>query len=93
MSEDRSETLLVAAIATGEQPRGWAWAIYLDADHTLITRSRSLYWSRREAQEAGGDAAATVRRNLQLQASRSMRASGGEVPSARGSSGNDAAGA
>lgn len=77
MSEDRADALVVAAIATGEQPRGWAWAIHLDTDHTLIARSRSLYWSRREAQEAGGDAAASVRRNLQLQASRASRSSSG----------------
>ena len=73
MSRDQSADLQVKAEATGETPRGWAWAIYLDADQTLIARSRSLYWSRQEAQDAGGDAAASVRRNLQRRMPASSR--------------------
>lgn len=76
MTHIRAASLLVEAEATGEKPRGWAWAIYLDADRSLIARSRSLYWSQREAQKAGGDAALSVKRNLQIQASRSSRSGG-----------------
>jgi len=71
--------LLVEVEATGEKPREWAWAIYRDVDRTLIARSRALYWSQGEAEEAGGDAAATVKRNLQLRAPRAIRSRSGVV--------------
>ncbi len=69
-SEDRGASLRVTVEATGETPGGWAWAIHLGADRTLIARSRALYRSERDAREAGGGAAAAVRRNLQLRAAR-----------------------
>lgn len=70
MSPNLGVPLLVEVEATGEKPHGWAWAIYRDADRTLITRSRSLYRSQQEARAAAGDAAATVKRNLRLRARR-----------------------
>ena len=78
MSQSQTVPLRVEAQATGEMPGGWAWAIYRDADRTLIARSRALYGSQREAQEAGSDAAAAVKRNLRLRAARSSRSRGGE---------------
>lgn len=73
MHLDPRASFLVWAEETGEVPCGWAWAIYSDVDNFLIARSRSQYWNRQEALRAGTNAAANVRRNLLLRASRASR--------------------
>lgn len=70
MRHDCEISIFVVVEETGEKPDGWAWAIYLDAGRSLIAQSRSIYWNRHAALEAGTTAAATVRRNLLLRASR-----------------------